>query len=454
MEIKKTVHMLVLMLIPVGFFMMAPGMGDEGYGELVEYPFLGDLGVETARTVVLVATIAAGLLFYRAGEDDNMSFLVALLILLSPYAVLNCAFANSVLSAVSFFLVSAAFFVFMRVNKYGAVVPLVLALLVYHSFDISVENLAFVGLVLPLSAITLVKREKLPVTAFVIGLILSFVSPVYALVFLAYSGNCALKRFSDELDEKLFWFVGLFFLAFYLILPFTIEKALESVLVAAALTAVLYLVLSLYKINAKKYLYIVLAFFVALALGNSFMKFHIDSVSTPSEYIVEAYKMASGKVGIVEFGNAFEYYTGEEGIMLTEGDFLESKKLGVDYVVLSSSGLYNELENKSVAFRIISIGTDEQGKIVGVFINRNYVMYVPLDADLEVADDGSVQDRRTGMRSSVPFTKLKKFNEKLPFTDSSNLLINTRNIEDSNLYSMLTSETVYEEGDVKMIKVE
>jgi len=456
MELKNIVHMIVLILIPLGFFLLSPGMSDAGYSELVENPFLGDFGAEAVSAFVLVAVMAAGLLFYKAEKEENMSFIVALFILLSPYLVLNVTLSSSPLSAISFLLLAMAYFVARKVNVYAAVVPLIIAVIIWHPIEPSLNNIMAVGLILPLSALVLIKKEKEAVGGFIVGVIISVFSPVYGLAVLAFSGNRALDQFSKNLNDKKFWFLGVFAIVLYLLIPSEAEGVFQTVLAAAGVTGLFYLVLSLYKFDGNRYLYIALAFLLALSFGNSFVEYHLNIVSIPSEDSIEAFKILSGKggeVGIMEFSNAFRFYSGKEGMMLNAGELIENKSLGVDYIVLSSTGLYKKFENRSIVFSYGGGGLNDQGRLIGMFVNRNYVLYTELTGDLEPTGDGTIQDRKSGLTINVPFTKLRKFNEELPLNNPNNLLINTQNIDGSNLYLILTSEPLYQENGVKVVEV-
>ena len=455
MKFENIVHMIVLILVPLGFFLLSPGMSDTGYGELIENPFLGDFGAEAAKVLILIAVIAGGLLFYKAEKDENMSFIVALFILLSPYLVLNTTLSSSPLSAISFLLLAIAYFVARRVNVYAAVVPLIIALVIWHPIEPSLSNIMAVGLILPLSALVFIKRKKEAVGSFVIGAIVSAFSPVYGLALLAFAGNKALDQFSKNLNDKKFWFLGVFAIVLYLLIPSEAEGVFQTIFAAAGVTGLFYLVLSLYKFDGSKFLYIALAFLLALSFGNSFMEYHLNVVSIPSEDSIEAFKILSdkdGNVGIMEFENTFKFYSGKEGVMLNAGELIESKNLGIDYIVLSSPGLYKKFENRSVVFAFGG-GGDDNGKLIGMFVNRNYVLYTELTEDLEPTGDGTIQDRKSGFTIDVPFTKLRKFNEELPLNDPNNLLINTQNIEESNLYTILTSEPLYQDNGVKVVEV-
>ncbi len=464
---KIYLFVFFILAFSLHFAFSQKAIAEDGYKELLLLK-LGSQYLDLVKISIPILSFLSSVLIFKAfsskpehNEHSLVPFLVSLIFLFSPLILFNVSYSYSIITALVVFLFTCALFLFFHFNssvRYVSLVPLVIAAYLAYNFldpSFSLAKIKDVGIILPLSsiAIVLIIKDKIDasVMLFIIGLFASAFLPSFSIVALSFSAILSVKSFF-KFDDMLFWAVFVLFLVFYIFFNPAKENYTYAIGASLALSLIVYFLLPLF--NLSKSISAFIVFLVALSFTNSMFLLEQKDLKVLSSEELEVFNSAlklQGTFGVLDYEYSFEYYSGKKPKILNTEDLLETKNLEVDYVLLDSKALNKMLESRPIVFSLSSVSLSN-GNYIADFKNENYLIRLFLSKDSELITDGVLFDlTRGGQGRTVSFPKLKPFN-KIKLLDG-NVLINTENILDTNLYNLLfVKTTISEARGVKLIE--
>lgn len=472
MDYQNRLYLLILVLLPVAlYFSFSSGeIADTGYTELIKLKsLLGNQSVDLVKILIILSTIVSTILiFYGMNLKDINSFFVALLFLLSPAISINLIHGYSFTTALSVLFVSIAFYLFFSYKKpvkYLALFPFIIAVFITYSFQgfsFSFQNISDIGLVFPISTLPLLfmYKGKIDETVFIfiIGIVSAFFSLPIAIISLSFSALKSTEYFFKNFDDKKVWLILTFFIGFYILFdPITLNIT-HNLSAALAISVIAYFLLSLFDLSHKKYVTFFMIFMFSLGFTNLYLAIQNSSLDIPNSEDVNSFKFVAslqGSTGILAYPHAFEYYTDKKPVMLDSKQLLSNKELDLEYIALSSDKLFDVLSSSSITFRLVSLERFNDGNYIAQFLSGDTLLRLQLSSDFEIMGDGVLIDLTTNSQGrTVSFPKLKLFNQNESIISANNVIINTENIIDSNVYNLLfRKQSIYSGVSTKLIKV-
>ena len=482
LDSKFYIFTLFVLAFSIYLALSGPTITEEGYKELLLLKLTREQ-LDLVKISIPIFSFLSSLLIFQSKPENNLiAFLVSLLFIVSPLVLFNISYAYSLVTALTVFLFSLAGFLFFYLNsntRYLFALPLLIgAYLAYSYLDysFSLAKIKDLGIVLPLSAISIVLIIKdkidLSVILFTLGLFSSFFLPSLSIVLLSFSSLVSLNVFLKhlevleipstsrdsvrrtlDLDDILFWAFFVLFLVIYILYDPIKENYLHAMGSAVAISLVAYFLLPLF--NIAKHQNVFFVFLIVIGFSNSVFFIEQRNLSSISDREVGFFSSVriEGSFGILDNKHAFEFYTGKKPKLLSVDDLLEKKELGVDQVLLSTNSLQKILGSRPVMFRLYSISAVNDGYSID-YVSGDYLLRLSISKDSKIISDGLLFDlRQGGQGRTVSFPKLKPFNSNVTLLEG-NALINTENILDTNLYEFLFKKQVVSEAlDIKLIKV-
>lgn len=482
-DIFNALQLAAIILLPLGIYaaFSHEGIAEGGYGELLgSAGFLRILGEVSFIKIISLATIViSALLLYlslsKLSKERALAFLVTVLFIFSPIVTFNIAASLSFSVVLSLFLFSLSLTIlaFAETEKWHrnlAALPVAIALfllwptinLTALSVNGALAAIGLVGFLFPLSFIFLAfeeLRKKGNVLPFVAGVITVPFFPSFSLIALSFctlNGMGYLLKNRDKLEG---WLYLSFFIVLYL--GITVSSAItQLILGAAALAGFMYFLFSLQIILPKTASVAFVFMTILLASSTTLMRLEKDAAPTPSAELINMFKSAKeleGNVGIIEFPNAFKFYTGKEATFVAQDKLISNESLDAAYLVLSTDSLYRVFENRSVALKFLGMARMEKVDYA-VFGNKAYLLYAAVSSSPEhsilAEPQPTLIDLKSNYKKGVPFSKLRLFNPSLSSLDSNNILINIEPITDTTLYNILIKcDVVSETNTTRLFKV-
>ena len=456
---------LVLVVIVMSIAFSEEALSENAYKNLLALN-IGAGQLELIKAGVVLITIASSLvLYYTAREQNNITFITTILFLFSPIIFLNLSVADSVYSLGVIFLATLSAYIFLKgtkMQKYGAIIPIFLALYISSNFldtSFSLEKIKEIGIILPLSIISIlaIYRDKIDYETlfFIPGLLCAPLLPALSLVFVSLSAGNALQSIAKKNDET----IGIACiggaLASYLVFNPSTENYLYALAAGIALGITSYFIISLFNKSHSKFLSAVILFVISLGFVYTLFTTQNTIATIPTLDELALFKTAAhlkGTVGILESNNAFEFYTGQKPYLITTDDLLKREPLPFDYALFTVNGLSKKLSSRAIIFRQVQLIEQESGYVLD-YLSNAYVMRVFMTNKFEIATDAILQNLQTETQGrTVSFPKLKRFSTRSS-SGAPMALINTENILESNLYDLLFTNPVIEEyTEAKIVK--
>lgn len=426
---KKSIYLstFILFLITASFVLQKQAWPDSDYALLLKTGInLEDMNRLNILFFFFIPAIIYLVSVYILKADKFYSFIAAIL------------FATSGISVHSFF----------------SIAPMISELL-GEPYDVFYV-LKLSGVLLPLGVIAIAEYKK-KVLVGIIGL--------FALVSLPFFPACSLVLFSilssqglGLLENEQYKNKALMFIIFtFVFIQLYRTDLVEAFSVAVFCAIVLYIALSIHKLKTNDILVIILIFFI----------FNIPAIITllsnsekntlyPSE--IEGFKKAgelTGAIFLFDYPHAFEYYCGKKANLMNASLLLKKTGNFSGYLLFSGRALDNAYQNQPLVFKYNKISdisqTDRTNKKIVTFVNNKYWLNMFILNDELIAEDAYIgsYEKRTG--ALIPFTKIKQLFKGL-FNDTNNRMINTNEIRESILFSILfEKESIYDNNGTRIV---
>lgn len=397
--------------------------GDGEYGLLLG----SGMSLATASMIGIGLVIALPLLIY----------------LVSVYALKSDEF-NALLAALAFSLCGA------NANALFSLAPLV-ATFLGKSYGIA-DAAKLAGATLPLGAIALLGYKKDAKVAALAGLgiiILPF-APGVSVVLLAIAAAKGIEMMEKDKHGDRALVFAVFVFAFQQAYAGDLTAGLVTSLFIAAIA---FVAISLHNVKSEEVYALVMVFLAFSALA---MLFGIDNAgkNTLSAGEIAFYSSAKDleSVGVLDYPNAFQYYSGKKPELVDGAVLLKKNATLPGEILLSKRSLLQAYGTKPIFFIYAGSGTDANGGDVAVFANQYYALYARVNQGALLVEDWQLLNQKTGEGALIPFTKIKQiYGAKFNSTDA--MLVNTQEIENSVLRSLLFSSNVSFQENGTIVKV-
>lgn len=477
---KRIAGLVVLFLLSLSLYLLfgVSGISEAGYSQLLSSSsvFAGvDVGL-LRMAGLLAGFVSAAILFFSVvgigKEFDEKSFFPALsasvLILFSSYVAMNISFLESPAQIISlpFFVLAVSLFFFANESntlKFASIVPLAIALgLTYNQISLSLSYSVFSGfpIVIAFASLSLgylLSEEKKKLTpevaCFVLGFIALFLLAPISLALFSYSMAQSLKRFFAEAGK-----IPLLLFAFCLILFITLPagSVFNSVVSAASITVLFYLVLYLYHFEIDFLPQAIVLFSFALCFGLFYLSVPFSSVQVADESTLAGFSYALQNnldLAVLNMPATYEFYVKDKPLLVNSKDLVSKSQPKYEYILLNSKAIPGSFA-QPVAFTYITSDLQPDGTKTLVYSNGAYLLFVQSSAEANIVGEGRLYSSQGQFFGTIPFTKIKQFNKNIPLENPDSVLISISGYEDTQLYNLIMKgQTVFEQGSVKIIKV-
>ncbi len=319
------------------------------------------------------------------------------------------------------------------------------------------EAIGIAATSLPLGLLAALEYKHSPVSAILAALgalALPFAPGPAAFVLAIAAANGFRSLENPHYGDK-----ALVFLAFAFAFQASYSGDLAAAFVAGALlAAIAYVASALHSMKSGE----IAAAALLLISFNTLSALHGVSIASSSALgagdiaAFEAAKSISGTFGVLDYPNAFQYYSGKGAVLLNASALLKKGEVGVDYAVFSLRSLDSAYSSKPVIFRYAGTANDGQ-RSYAVFAsgipNANYILYMALSGAELAIDDAQLYGTGTREGAIIPYTKMRMLGNGT-FSDPSTRMINIQAIEDSVLQSLLfSSGRVFERNGSIIVEV-
>ncbi len=463
LDSKFYIFVLFALVFSIYFAFSGLAISEDGYKELLLFK-IGPQQLNLVKLVAPLLSFLSSLLIFKSYKSDSLAaFLVSILFIFSPLVLFNISYLYSIITTVVIFLFCLAGFLYHYFSsnlRYVFLLPLIVGGYLTYSYldySFSMAKIKDVGILLPLSAISvaLIIKDKIDMSVilFIIGLVSSLFLPSLSLVLLSFSCLISMSIFLKHFDDTLFWAVFVLFLVFYILYNPVSEGYLHAFSSAIAISLVSYFLLPLF--NVSKYQNAFFVFLIVVGFSNSIFMFEQRDFASIGDKEIEFFTSLDfeGSLGVLDNEYMFEFYTGKKPKLLSLEDILEKRDLGIDNVLLSTKGLQKTLGSRPIVFSMYRISDSNDG-YSAEYLSDNYLLRLFISKDSKTISDGVLFDMKQGGQGrTVSFPKLKPFNSNISLLEG-NTLLNTENILDTNLYDLLfKKQTISEAPGIKLIRV-
>ncbi|MDD5337033.1 MAG: hypothetical protein PHS02_00960 [Candidatus ainarchaeum sp.] len=414
--------------------------------------------------VVSIALIAA---FYKPAFADadygallgssipmeTMGTINLLLLALLPLAIyLICVYAlkdeefHSMLAALLFAFSGASTSALFSISP-------VAGILLDQSTDLGAA-IKLGGALLPIGLVALLgyKKEPIPALLAALGVLLIPFAPGFSAVLLALAAASGMRILEHEPygDKALVLAVLIFsFQGFYS------KDALAAVVSALFVAALFYVAISLHNVKPRDVYALVLLFLAFEALTSVYLlnQARAQSLSQDEIALFSSLRGAQGSYGVLDYPKAFQYFSGKQSVLLNSSQLLKKNASLPGYVVYTKRAFTKAYSSQPILFSFYAVGTDNSGGQVALFANSRYALYMRLSQSEIAPEDAQLLNLQTGEGSIIPFTKIKQLS-RLPYNDSSNLMVDVQDIGDTTLYGLLFNSGASFEKNATVIRVQ
>jgi hypothetical protein len=415
--------------------------------------FLGTTGLgketENEKHEVLPGLFAALLFLFSYFVATNMVFVV------SPLEAV--ALPLAVLGAV---LLCAPHFAKYR---YAGLIPLAIAAFLaspYINLTLNLTAFSSFPILLAFAFVSVgfffegEKKFDWGLLAFVLAVVLAPLFTVLSVAFAGTAAALALNRFFKE-GGKMPMLTLVFGLAFFAAL--SPANVLSAIAIAGSLTVFAYFLFSLYNFEGKNLPLYFSIFGVVLSFTFLLLTQAASPLFAPNADYIAALKYAKDSglsVALIDLPQTYSFYTGKAPLYQNGTQWIQKNVQPSGYYLFWTKSLPVSFDRYPVAFSYVGMSTDSQGNVVSLLQGGPYILAVPVDSNGKVIHDGELYEAASlQLIKKIPFTKIKLlFGKNL--LDQNAVLVSLDGIEDSPLYSVvLKGETVYENTEVKIVKV-
>ena len=446
---KHYIPYLFFVLFAVGIQLLFSNitLADSAYKELVDYSIHADFfAIRLGVSALMV--ISAFLIYFAFRENQLAGFTTAVVFFMAT--IPNVAYVFSLVQALSIFLgVLGLFILTVREDtlRYVSLVFFAIALFISYPHFLYAFDVTTGGFALPI-AFLLMGSVSFRIIYLIAGLVLMYLYPPLSLASLAFASGFSLTQFLKDFSNKKQWL--LFLVVFFIFLFSSRDTSLNTVLIGGFVAFIIFGLVYLYSSSiegfATSFLFVILLSSIIIGVAAPLQ----STIRTPTLDHLVLYQSVDSPTYILEFPFAFKYYTGMEPNLLSREDLVEEKFEGA--ILASNPDLFEKVQNDTILFYYES-SNNIDGQLFGTFVNRQYVLIVPMSGNFEFIGHGQLYSRATrAFISGIIFPYLKIYDADL---QGGTMVMNTENSRNTMLYHILFQSKVEKQsGNVKLYRVE
>lgn len=316
----------------------------------------------------------------------------------------------------------------------------------------NVDGIKAIFPLIVLSLFTILKNEtKVLFLIIPIGIALAYsnLAPVGAFL-LIFSSVKGLEVLFEKKSAILLGILGSLIVA-----SSVLSNDLVQMLSIAIGSFVFILILLLIRKLGESEIYAFFAFLILFTLFTNYWYVEKSRENLPLTSEVKIIKEANKygeKVFVLGFEDFYKYY-GLKDIESLNREILLSNENRKGVYIINLKELEKMFSDEPIIFKYFLTFKEDETNWIGIFENKRYVIYVSINDNKLGTIDGVLIDKNSNERLSVPFTKIRLFDEEKDYNDKRNRLILSEKISKTLLEKIIKGKKVTEENEVYLFVV-
>lgn len=316
----------------------------------------------------------------------------------------------------------------------------------------NVDGIKAIFPLIVLSLFTILKNEtKVLFLIIPIGIALAYsnLAPVAAFL-LIFSSVKGLEVLFEKKSAILLGILGSLIVA-----SSVLSNDLVQMLSIAIGSFVFILILLLIRKLGESEIYAFFAFLILFTLFTNYWYVEKSRENLPLTSEVKIIKEANKygeKVFVLGFEDFYKYY-GLKDIESLNREILLSNENRKGVYIINLKELEKMFSDEPIIFKYFLTFKEDETNWIGIFENKRYVIYVSINDNKLGTIDGVLIDKNSNERLSVPFTKIRLFDEEKDYNDKRNRLILSEKISKTLLEKIIKGKKVTEENEVYLFVV-